>query len=172
MELIPITAKILHNPCDKFDFQRPAFDIMDIARQLVEVMYEKKGLGLAAPQVGIPYQIFAMRGSPENFVCINPRIIDRSNEEIKLEEGCLSYQNLILKIKRPRRIKVRFQTPNGEMLTREFHDLSARVFQHELDHLKGICFVDNISKLKLERAIKNTHYKMKDFRYEKIGADN
>lgn len=170
MHLIPITAKVLHNFCDKVDFQSPPFDIINFAQELVAFMYENKGLGLAAPQVGVPLQIFAMRGSPENFVCINPRIVDKSEEEIKLEEGCLSYPNLILKIKRPRRIKVRFQTPNGETITREFHDLSARVFQHELDHLKGICFTDLAGKVKLQKAIKNTNYQLKDFKYEKVSS--
>lgn len=117
-------------------------------------MYDNNGIGLAANQVGIPYRIFAMRGYPENFVCVNPRIVNFSSQEIALEEGCLSFPNLVVKIKRPKEIRVRFQTPNGETITRMFDGMTARVFQHELDHLNGIIFYKRANRFHREKALK------------------
>jgi peptide deformylase len=117
-------------------------------------MYEKNALGLAANQVGTPYRIFAMRGSPENFVCYNPRIVEKSQKEIVLEEGCLSYPNLIIKIKRPESIRVRFSTPNGDTITKQFTGMTARVFQHEYDHLEGIRFYDKANRFHRDQAMR------------------
>lgn len=108
---------------------------------MVKCMYNNNnGIGLSANQVGVPYRIFAMRGLPENFVCINPRVIMPSEETILLDEGCLSYPNLFVKIKRPRHVRVRFQTPNGDTMTQMFTGISARCFLHEMDHMDGLVF--------------------------------
>lgn len=150
-----LDPKYLTDRCQDFNFSMPPFDPIEFAKELVKTMYEKNGLGLAANQVGVPYRIFAMRGSPENFVVFNPRIIDFSPDEVTLEEGCLSYPNLIVKIKRPSIIKVRFNTPNGDALTKEFAGMSARVFQHEFDHLNGIRFYDRAGKYHRDKAFKD-----------------
>ena len=117
-------------------------------------MYDNNGIGLAANQVGVGYRIFAMRGTPENFVCFNPRIVQPSEEQVVLEEGCLSYPGLIVKVKRPQHIRCRFQTPNGETLTKTFTGMSARVFQHELDHLDGVIFYNKANKFHRDQALK------------------
>lgn len=117
-------------------------------------MYEKKGIGLAANQVGIPYRIFSMRADPQNFVCFNPKIIQPSDEEIILEEGCLSFPGLIVKVKRPRHIRVRFTTPNGDTRTEMFTGMSARIFQHELDHIDGKLYFNRASRYHREIAMK------------------
>jgi peptide deformylase len=117
-------------------------------------MYNVNGLGLAANQVGQPYKIFAMRGQPQNFVCFNPRIISSSAEEISLEESCLSFPGLVVKVKRPSTIRVRFQTPNGETRTEPFIGISARVFQHEIDHLEGKLYFNRASRYHKELALK------------------
>jgi peptide deformylase len=117
-------------------------------------MYENNGLGLAANQVGTPYRIFAMRAAPENFVCFNPKIVQQSEQTVTLEEGCLTYPGLIVKIKRPEFIRVRFQTPNGDTLTKQFIGMSARVFQHEIDHLDGIRFYDKANKFHRDQALR------------------
>jgi peptide deformylase len=117
-------------------------------------MYEWNGLGLAAVQVGVPYNIFAMRGNPENFVCFNPRIVQASEQQIVLEEGCLSYPGLIVKVKRPQHVRVRFQTPNGDTLTKQFTGMTARVFQHEMDHLNGVVYFNRASRYHREKALK------------------
>ncbi len=133
----------------------PPFDPIEFAKQLVAFMYEKNGIGLAANQAGVPYRIFAMRGAPENFVCFNPRIVDASEETVVLEEGCLSYPGLIVKVKRPKSIRVRFETPNGDTLTKQFTGMTARIFQHELDHLDGKVFYNQASRVHRDRAMKN-----------------
>jgi peptide deformylase len=117
-------------------------------------MYEYNGLGLAANQVGEPYRIFAMRGQPENFVCFNPKIVQPSEMEVVLEEGCLTYPGLLVKIKRPQHIRVRFQMPNGETVTKQFTGMTARVFQHEMDHLDGIVFFNRANRYHKELAFK------------------
>jgi peptide deformylase len=91
----------------------------------------------------------------ENIIgCFNPKIVDISSEMVYLEEGCLSYPNLWVKIKRPRRIKVRFTHPDGQTETRQFDGMSARVFQHELDHLDGIVHTKRANSYHLEQAKK------------------
>ena len=118
-------------------------------------MYDRNGIGLAAPQVGFPYRIFAMRGQPENFVCYNPKIVTYSEQQVVLEEGCLSFPGLLVKIKRPQHIRVRFQTPNGDTLTKQFTGVSARVFQHETDHCDGILFYNRANRYYRDKAFKN-----------------
>lgn len=140
--------------CEDFDFKDPPFDPIDYAKNLVKFMYDNNGLGIAANQVGVPYRIFAMRGSPENFVCYNPKIVQYSEQEVVLEEGCLSFPGLIVKIKRPQHVRVRFTTPNGDTMTKQFTGMTARVFQHEYDHLDGIRFYDKATKFHRDQAMR------------------
>lgn len=154
MKLIDGDDPILREPCKEFDFLNPAFEPIEYAKALVKFMYDNNGYGISASQVGDPYRIFAMRGHPENFVCINPRIIDTSNETITLEEGCLSFPNLIVKVKRPRHIRVRFFTPNGDVRTEKFTGMSARVFQHEMDRIDGILYFNRASRYHRDIAMR------------------
>ena len=140
--------------CEEFDFKNPPFDPIEFAQDLVKFMYEHNALGIAANQVGTPYRIFAMRGHPENFVCFNPKIVQPSEKTVVLEEGCLSYSGLLVKIKRPEFVRVRFTTPNGDTITRQFVGMSARVFQHEYEHLDGVRFYDNANRFHRERAMR------------------
>jgi peptide deformylase len=153
MELAKPNDPVLTKVCGNIDFNNPPFDLIEFSQELVKFMYENNGIGIAANQVGVPYRIFAMRGAPENFVCINPKIVSFSNEEIILEEGCLTYNGLYVKIKRPRHIRVRFNTPNGEVMTRQFTGISARIFQHELDHLDGVIFYNKANRVHRDKAL-------------------
>lgn len=126
----------------------------DLAETMIEIMKRENGLGLSANQVGIRARMFVMTGE-QSFAVFNPRIVDQSNETIiSLEEGCLSFPNLWVKIKRPRMIKVRFQDPNSDTHTMTFDGMTARVFQHELDHLNGIDFTKRANRYHLEKAYK------------------
>ena len=140
--------------CLPFNFQEPPFDPIEFSHELVKFMYENNGIGIAANQVGVPYRVFAMRGQPQNFVCFNPRVVQPSAEEIILEEGCLSFPGLIVKVKRPRHVRVRFQTPNGDTRTETFIGMTARVFQHEMDHLEGKLYFSRSSRYHREIAMK------------------
>jgi peptide deformylase len=163
MKLIESSNPILTTPCQPFDFKNPPFDPIEFSKEFIKFMYESNGIGLAANQIGIPYRIFAMRGMPENFVCFNPKIVQRSEQEVVLEESCLTYPGLIVKIKRPQHIRVRFTTPNGDTRTEQFTGISARIFQHEMMHIEGKTFKDYMSKLSLEIAIRKA--KKKGFHY-------
>ena len=153
MKLVNHNDPILTRVCESFDFSNPPFNPIEFAQELVKHMYDWNGLGLAANQVGLPYRIFAMRGSPENFVCFNPRIVDRTTEEVALEEGCLSYPGLLVKIKRPKSIKVRFAMANGDVRTDTFTGMTARIFQHELGHLDGEIFYNKASRYHRDKAL-------------------
>jgi peptide deformylase len=151
---LQLDDRYITTECEEFDFKDPPFDPVQFSQNLVKFMYDNNGLGIAANQVGTPYRIFAMRGAPENFVCFNPKIVQYSEQTVVLEEGCLTYPGLLVKIKRSEFIRVRFQTPNGETLTKQFIGMSARVFQHEMDHLDGIVFYNRANKFHREQALR------------------
>lgn len=153
LELIPYRADILHRPLEVFDFSEPPFDPEELAKQLVDCMRTNNGIGLSANQVGINARVFAMEGEPA-YVCFNPRIVLPGSETVVLEEGCLSYPGLLVKVKRPRDVKVRFQGPDGEIYTKTFTGMSARIFQHELDHLDGVTMLDRANRIHRDQAMK------------------
>lgn len=154
MQLVSPDDPILTTPCKPFDFSNPPFEPIEFAKNLVKFMYDNNGIGLAANQVGVPYRVFSMRGQPENFVCFNPKIVQPSEMEVTLEEGCLTYNGLLVKIKRPRHIRVRFNLPNGDIMTKQFTGMTARIFQHELDHLDGIIFYNRANRYHRDQALK------------------
>lgn len=152
-ELVDCNNPILRQRTENFDFTNPPINPVELYNDLAETMRENDGLGLAAPQVGLPYRAFVMRA--ENIIGIfNPKIVDISSEMVYLEEGCLSYPNLWVKIKRPKKIKVRYTNPDGQTETRVFDGMSARVFQHEFDHLDGILHIKRANRFHLEQAKK------------------
>lgn len=154
LKLVHPNDSILTRPCDVFDFSNPPMDPVELAQNMVKFMYDNNGIGLAANQVGVPYRVFAMRGVPENFVCFNPKVVQPSEMEVTLEEGCLTYPGLVVKIKRPQHIRVRFTMANGEVVTRQFTGMTARIFQHELDHLDGIIFYNKAARYHRDQALK------------------
>ena len=138
---------------EDFNFKDPQIDPVDLSQSMVSLMRTKMGYGLAANQVGLPLKMFVLDGEPA-YAVFNPRITYFGEEEILLEEGCLSYPGLSLKIKRPRFIRARFQDPYGDYVTKQFDGITARVFQHEFDHINGVDFTQKVSKLKRDMAIK------------------
>lgn len=153
MELINANDPLLHERLETFDFNNPPGDPEEIATQLVEFMREKNGIGLSANQVGLPYRVFVMEGEPA-YACFNPRIVMDGEEQVLLEEGCLSFIGLNVKVKRAKVIKVRFQGPDGEIYTKTLTGLTARVFQHELDHLNGEVFYKKANSYHRDQAFK------------------
>jgi len=154
MQLVDRNDPILTKKCDEFDFINPPFDPVEFSIELIKFMYDRNGVGLAANQVGIPYRVFALRGSPENFVCFNPKIVGVSEADVILEEGCLTFPGLYVKIKRAQHLRVRFTTPNGDTLTKQFTGMTARIFQHEMDHLDGIIFYNKANRFHREQALR------------------
>ena len=150
-QLVSQTDSILKLVQPKFNFDNSIINPIELYNNLAETMIAHNGLGLAAPQCGLPYRTFCMRS--ENIIGVfNPIIVDKSKEEIYLEEGCLSCPNLFVKIKRPKKIKVRYTLPNGEVITAVYDGMTARVFQHELDHLDGIIHTQRATRYHLEQA--------------------
>jgi peptide deformylase len=144
---------LLYNEAEQFDFKDSSVDPWELAEDMIKFMREYKGYGLAANQIGLPYKMFVTEGDPA-FAVFNPRITYRSPNDIRLDEGCLSFPNLILNIKRPASIRVRFQDPNGDFVVKQFAGMSARIFQHEFDHLEGVDYTTRVSKLKYKMAVK------------------
>ncbi|OGX05983.1 MAG: peptide deformylase [Omnitrophica WOR_2 bacterium GWA2_47_8] len=140
-------------------------DVGPAERQLIasllETMYEYKGVGLAAPQVGINEQIFVADVGAGPLVFINPKII-RKKGSVVLEEGCLSIPGVTVGVKRPSVISVRYLNEENRTLERECTELLARVIQHETDHLNGKLIVDYLSlaqKRKFKKQLKEIEAK-------------
>ena len=153
MEL-EIKHDFLHSKeLESFDFKNPQVDPVNLSASMVSLMRKEVGYGLSANQIGLPLKMFVIEGEPA-YAIFNPRITYYGDEEVLLEEGCLSYPGLSLKIKRPRFIRVRFQDPYGDFVTKQFDGISSRVFQHEFDHSEGVDFISRVSKLKRDMAIK------------------
>ena len=112
-------------------------------------MWKNSGLGISANQIGYPYRVFAMRGETkkESMVCFNPKIKDFSPEMNTMEEGCLSLPDVYGKVVRPAHVAISYQNEDGKEEGQLASGLTARVFQHELDHLDGILFTDRMGKL-------------------------
>jgi peptide deformylase len=136
---------------------KPVGKIDDEVKKLVadmfETMYDAPGVGLAAIQLGVPLRVMtidATRGEEEKqpVALINPELVWTSDEKSTMEEGCLSIPEFTDELERPERIKARFLNLEGETVEVEAEGLFARVFQHELDHLNGVLFIDHLSKLK------------------------
>ena len=159
-ELVNCNDPILKQEMEPFDFSNPPVDPLDLVTDLAETMLENNGIGLSANQVGLPYRVFVMLGQ-ELIPCFNPRIVDMSEETIVMEEGCLTYPDMFVKVKRPRRIKVRYADPKGNVVTQTFDGMTARVFQHELDHLNGVNYQQRANKFHLEQARKKKKSKNK-----------
>lgn len=151
LEIKPTTDKLLYQVLEDFDFSNPPTDPIQLANDLIETMKENKGLGLSANQCGLPYRAFAL-WSADPLVCFNPRVIDQTSEMVSLDEGCLTFPNLFIKIKRPKAIKVRFEDCYGDTHTEKFIGMTARGFLHEMDHLDGVIFTKRASVPHLNRA--------------------
>ncbi len=138
---------------EQFDFNNPQVDPVNLSQSMVSLMRKEMGYGLSANQVVLPLNVFVLEGEPA-YAVFNPRITYLGEEEILLEEGCLSYPGLTLKITRPRFMRARFQDPYGDFVTKQFDGITSRVFQHEYDHLMGVDFTQKVSKLKKQMALK------------------
>jgi peptide deformylase len=122
--------------------------------EMIQLMKDNMGLGLAAPQVGSSYNMFVMTHSIlGNIGIYKPEILELSDETVKIEEGCLSFPLLYLAVNRPAEVKVRYYKTDGETQVETWMDgMDARCFLHEYDHLQGEVFINGVSDLKLRRA--------------------
>jgi len=124
-----------------------------VVDRMAEVMYANKGIGLAAPQVGISRQIIIVDIGQGLRALINPEIVKGEGESI-LEEGCLSLPNIEVPVKRMEKVYIRAWNLDGKEASLELSNFSGRVYQHEIDHLNGILIIHHISRLRRELLIK------------------
>src|SRR4030042_7189762 len=127
--------------------------VKEVADRMAEAMYANKGIGLAAPQIGIPSQIIAVDLGEGLNILINPEIIEGGGESV-LEEGGLSLPTIEVPVKRMDKVLIQAWNVKGKELSLELSDFAARVYQHEIDHLHGILIINYLSRLKRELLIK------------------
>jgi peptide deformylase len=128
-------------------------DVRRYANEMLELMYAAKGLGLAAPQVALPYQIIVMNftGDPavreHECIAINPVIIEKKGGLEDGSEGCLSFPELYQKVRRHKTVVARAYDLEGRQYEMTCSELPARLWQHEVDHLHGVLYIDKMGPL-------------------------
>ena len=143
---------------------------------MLELMYANEGLGLAAPQIAVANRVLVMNfsGDPEDksqeYVAINPVILDEKGT-VEDREGCLSFPGLFSKVRRARGVKVQAYNLKGELYEMTALDLPARVWQHEIDHLDGVLFIDKMGSLGRSRSEKDIEQFIADFEKAKKKGD-
>ena len=152
-DLIPADWPVLYKELPEFDFEKPPVDPNQFASTLVETCKKYNGLGLSANQCGYNYRVFVMGAGDEYVAFFNPKLI-KTEGESHMEEGCLSWPLLNLRITRPKKIWVEYQDFTGEKKEAIFDGMSARCFLHELDHMNGIMYTSRVKPLALKFGIK------------------
>jgi peptide deformylase len=156
--------ELLHKPVQDFDFN--IHDPVKIEQEMIAIMKEFDGIGLAANQVGLDAKIFVMGSERINGFCkpqafINPVITKYSIDTTADKEGCLSFPTLFLNVKRPSMIEATFYDTSGNLNEISVTGYMAKCFQHEYDHLNGICYTNRVSRLKLDMAMNKLLKKQK-----------
>jgi peptide deformylase len=147
---------VLHQSAKPVDSITP--EIETLIDDMIETMYAAPGIGLAAPQVGVPLRIFVVDLSvgrdPNGLITmINPTFVERDGMQLE-DEGCLSVPGFNATVARPQRVVVRGLDRQGQDQTREGTGLLARAFQHEMDHLDGTLFVDRLRGIKRDLIVR------------------
>ena len=140
--------------------------LITLADNMIETMYAASGLGLAANQVGVPSNFFVIdvgleKETRDPVIIINP-VITASEEEVMGEEGCLSIPEVFAEVKRSKHVEVKGYDLKGNELRYEAEGFLARAFQHEIDHLNGVLFWDNLSKVKRDMLQRKFKKKLKE----------
>ena len=150
---------VLREKCDAVGEITP--DILRAMDEMVQMMHEQNGVGLAAPQVNITKRFLVMMNpdTEEVFRMINPKIVRKSEKVVSMEEGCLSVlgpDNLpvFADVVRPETVDVEWTNEKGELLSAQMSGLPARIVQHETDHLDGILFIDYLTPVKREMVMR------------------
>ncbi len=173
LEVPDLRLKTVSTPVDRFDD-----DLRALVDDMFETMYDAPGIGLAAIQVGVPLRVLVIDLQPEDEeaepvpcdhdghhhhhqptkkeprVFINPEILDPSPDFSIYQEGCLSVPDIYAEVERPAACRVRWQDLDGNVHEEAMEGLMATCIQHEMDHLEGVLFIDHLSRLKRNMAIK------------------
>jgi peptide deformylase len=132
-------------------------DRKELTNTMFDTMFKYGGLGLSANQVGLPFNMFVFGGHPQleqgkKVAVFNPVIIQKSEEEVLMKEGCLTFPFLFLSLKRPKKVVAKFEDEDGVLKEAHLDGMMSRIFQHEYDHMFGRLFTEKASKLKLDLA--------------------
>ena len=160
-ELVAETDPILKQFTTEFDFSNPLVNANEFASTLVETAINYRAIGLSANQCGFPYRVFVMGANNEYVAFFNPVITKFSEEQVHLPEGCASFPLLGLHITRPSWVEVEYQDYLGNHKSARFEGLSARIFQHEFDHMMGVCYTERAKPLALQMAQKTRYKQLK-----------
>ena len=119
-------------------------DLASLVERMRHLLHDANGIGLAATQVGVLRRVFLFLPDPEQdaVALVNPRIVERSDERVSDDEGCLSLQGVVVPVERNERVTVEASDPEGNEVRFELEGLPARIAQHELDHLDGVLILD------------------------------
>ena len=137
-----------------FDFNNPQEDPIKLTEELLNAMVKYEGMGLSACQIGVDLKMFVMRFNGDAIACFNPRITEYSEETTYMREGCLTFPGLWFPVKRAHGVNVTFANEDGENMSGTFVQLTAKVFQHEYDHMLGKLYVEYASAYMMRNARK------------------
>jgi len=132
-------------------------DLERFERDMIRLMLDERGMGLAANQIGITKRFFAIgHESFDTFqkhaIIWNPQVINSSEEKVIDVEGCLSFRDIFVKVERPKTVEVQYETTQGKTRFARLDGMESKCFQHELDHLEGVTFNKRVSKLRWQMA--------------------
>lgn len=147
----------LRQQIKEFDFSNTTIDTVQLEKDMLEFMYSNNAIGLAANQIGLDIRVFVMghKDNPDKGKAFfNPVVVKCTESIAEMEEGCLSFPSIYVKVKRPTAIIAKWQNSKGEWEEGEFRGYDCKCFLHELDHLEGIVFKDRVSNLKWNLANK------------------
>ncbi len=154
MGIAAATLQVLHYPAPQLRSRAEPIQKIDasveaVAVRMIELMRQANGLGLAAPQVGLPWRMFVTSGQEDgpDHVYINPTLTIVDAELVLREEGCLSLPDINIELRRPRAATINARDLAGKQFELTDYELLARVWQHELDHLDGILIIDKMSPM-------------------------
>jgi len=153
--------------------------VKKLAADMLETMYHERGIGLAAVQVGVLKRMLVAdvtwreeEGPGEQYVLINPEILESAPEEKEYKEGCLSFPDQFAEVTRPAGVRVRYTNLKGEQKEETFEGLLATCVQHEIDHLNGIVFVDHISLAKRDLILRKLQKLKKQGAFDHVHGPN
>ena len=133
---------ILRKKCEKIE--KVNNEIKDLIEKMIKIVQKNQGVGLAACQIGLAKRVIIVRTEQGYQAFINPEILWQSREKEIMEEGCLSFPQMFLRIKRSKEVEIKALTKQGKDIHIKVQGILARIFQHEIDHLNGILFIDHV----------------------------
>ena len=151
-QLVSVTDPILKKPLESCSI---GLDRKELQDRLLSAMEHYQGIGLSANQIGIQERVFIMYSDvkkKETITCFDPLITEYHLDKIIMDEGCLTWPGLWLKVERSEGIRCVYSDVDGELVQVEMHGLESRIFQHEYDHMEGTNFTQRVSRLKLNMA--------------------